>query len=281
MIIFRSIEPMKRWLTQQKTSGKKTGFVPTMGALHEGHLSLLRMAGEQNPVTVCSIFVNPTQFNDPADYQHYPVTLDHDIEKLEAIGTTVLFLPSVEEMYPEGPVKQNNYNLGAIEEVFEGAFRPGHFQGVCQIVDKLLAAVEPDEIFMGQKDYQQCMVISKLLKLKNYSTRLVIGSTLREPAGLAMSSRNIRLSPEEKIQALAIWNSMQWLKGELGKAPLEQLQDMAAERLLDAGFHKVDYFAVADAGDLTPLSSWTADSKGVILCAAFLGKVRLIDNLLS
>jgi len=275
MIIFRTIKPLQNRLGR---STEKISFVPTMGALHDGHISLLKMA-PKDTIRVCSIFVNPTQFNDPSDYQHYPVTIEKDIEKLTEAGVDILFLPSVEEMYPEGPTHKEHYDLGDLESVFEGEFRPGHYQGVCQVVDKLLSIVRPDTLFMGQKDYQQCMVIRRLLELKKHPTELVMGPTLRETDGLAMSSRNVRLTPDERQQAVSIWKTLQWFRENLGKYSPADLGKQASEKLLSNGFHKVDYFTLADARNLTPLKEWTPDTESVILCAAFLGQVRLIDNL--
>ncbi|MGV3767667.1 MAG: pantoate--beta-alanine ligase [Chitinophagaceae bacterium] len=277
MIIFRTILPYRKWLLEQRSRGNSIGFVPTMGALHEGHLSLLRAAGNNGQTMVCSIFVNPTQFNDPNDFKLYPVTTDIDIQQLISIGTDVLFLPSVHEMYPEGAVQQSSFELGNLETVFEGAFRPGHFQGVCQVVSRLLDIVEPDNIYMGQKDYQQCMVIARLLELKHSATVLNIMPTLRENSGLAMSSRNMRLSAEEREKATAIWRTMNEMAGTLSTQPIATLEKNAEQKLLAAGFDKVDYCTPADA---TTLGPWQPGTNAVILCAAFMGKVRLIDNLL-
>ena len=277
MIIFRTILPYRKWLREQRGQGKSIGFVPTMGALHEGHLSLLRSAGNNGQTTVCSIFVNPTQFNDPNDFKLYPVTTDSDIQQLISIGTDVLFLPSVDEMYPEGPVPKATFELGNLENIFEGAFRPGHFQGVCQVVSRLLDIVEPDHIYMGQKDYQQCMVIARLLELKQSATLLKIMPTLRETSGLAMSSRNMRLSDEEREKATAIWKTMNEMAEALDAHSIPSLEKEAEQKLLAAGFDKVDYCTPADAITLGP---WEPGKDAVILCAAFMGKVRLIDNLL-
>src|SRR5215212_8351624 len=164
MIIFKTPDALSGHINQQKKSGKKIGFVPTMGALHEGHLSLIGVAKKPNDLTICSIFVNPTQFNNPEDFKLYPVTIEKDIEQLIRAGCDILFLPSVDEMYPAGHSKKH-YPLGRIETILEGYYRPGHFQGVCQIVDRLLDIVRPDNLYLGQKDFQQCMVIRKLLQL--------------------------------------------------------------------------------------------------------------------
>src|SRR5438270_8267338 len=201
MIIFKRAVDLEHYLFEQKRSGRNIGFVPTMGALHKGHLSLISRAGKSGLV-VCSIFVNPTQFNDPEDFKNYPVNIENDMELLVQSGCDVLFLPSVEEIYPAGFSKKH-YDLGPIEFVLEGAHRPGHFQGVCQVVDRLLQIVQPDDLFTGQKDYQQCMVIRKLISLVGMEDRvnLVVVPTVREKDGLAMSSRNLRLNEEQRKKA--------------------------------------------------------------------------------
>src|SRR5690349_12723387 len=208
MILFKKTADLRNWLETQRSNAKMIGFVPTMGALHAGHISLIRSALIDNDIVVCSIFVNPTQFNDPKDFEKYPITLEKDIDMLEEAGCAVLFLPSVHEMYPEGTEtsKSKTYQLGTIEKILEGQYRPGHFQGVCNIVDRLLNKVEPDALYLGQKDYQQCMVINKLLELTSRSgkTKLVICPTLREPDGLAMSSRNMRLNETDRKTAATI-----------------------------------------------------------------------------
>src|SRR6476469_4861359 len=167
MTIFKRISDLSEHLNMLRSAQKTIGFVPTMGALHEGHLSLINTSKLKCDVTVCSIFVNPTQFNDPADFEKYPITIEKDIELLIRNGCDVLFLPSIVEMYPEGTSQTERYDLGELEDRLEGFYRPGHFQGVCRIVDKLLSAVQPDQLFMGQKDFQQCMVIKRLIELKH------------------------------------------------------------------------------------------------------------------
>ncbi|RYD35278.1 MAG: hypothetical protein EOP86_08905 [Verrucomicrobiaceae bacterium] len=188
MILFKRATDLREHLEKQRKKGKKIGFAPTMGALHDGHISLVEASRKENDLSAVSIFVNPTQFNDPADYAKYPVTLEKDISLLEAAGCDVLFLPPVEEMYPSGQMLKKKYELGYLESLLEGSFRPGHFQAVCQIVHRLLEVVQPDNLYMGQKDYQQCMVVKKLLELTGLgnSVELHISPTLREKSGLAM-----------------------------------------------------------------------------------------------
>ena len=215
MHVFHHIKSLRQALQQARSQGKRIGFVPTMGALHEGHLSLIRKSKADNELTICSIFVNPTQFNDPKDFEKYPVTLDKDIYMLEKAGCDVLFLPAVAEMYPDGLLSPKNYELGYLETVLDGAFRPGHFQGVCQVVEQLLTVIKPDISFVGQKDYQQCMVIKKLIALTGMETGVIICPTLREADGLAMSSRNMRLTKTERKKAVRISETLRFIKNEI------------------------------------------------------------------
>lgn len=281
MILFKRAAELRDYLEKQRNKGKKTGFAPTMGALHDGHISLLEASKKENDFTVVSIFVNPTQFNDPADYAKYPVTLEKDISLLEAAGCDILFLPSVNEMYPSGQMLKKKYELGYLETLLEGSFRPEHFQGVCQIVHRLLEIVLPDNLYMGQKDYQQCMVVKKLLELTGLgqTVTLHISPTLREKSGLAMSSRNMRLSETERNAAVAIYQALNQIRENLQPGSLKTLQQEAAEQLTQKGF-RVDYVEIADAGTLYPADNWDGRQKLVALAAAFLGEVRLIDNLL-
>lgn len=281
MILFKRAAELRNYLEKQRKKGKKTGFAPTMGALHEGHISLLEASKKENDLSVVSIFVNPTQFNDPADYAKYPITIEKDISLLEAAGCDILFLPPVEEMYPSGQMLKKKYELGYLETLLEGSFRPGHFQGVCQIVHRLLEIVLPDNLYMGQKDYQQCMVVKKLLELTGLgqTVNLQISPTLREKSGLAMSSRNMRLSEGERNAAVAIYQALDHIRENLKPGSLKELQQQATAQLTGKGF-RVDYVAIADAGTLYSAEDWDGRQKLVALAAAFLGEVRLIDNLL-
>ena len=278
MIIFKQAKPLADYLNIKRQAGKKIGFVPTMGALHQGHLSLVAEAKSNNDVTVCSIFVNPTQFNNQEDLKRYPVTIEKDIEQLLAVACDVLFLPSNEQVYPRDYEKKP-YDLGNIENSLEGFYRPGHFQGVCQVVDRLLEIVNPDTIYMGQKDFQQCMVVKKLLEItgKNNSIHLNISPTIRETSGLAMSSRNLRLDPLEKKIALSIYQELTEIKKQLHLAPLVQLKETAKQHLEQKGF-KVDYVEIANSYDLSPATE--ASKASVALIAASIGTIRLIDNII-
>ncbi|MDB5200711.1 MAG: Pantothenate synthetase [Ferruginibacter sp.] len=277
MILIKTIQQARNLLGKQQAGGSSIGFVPTMGALHNGHMSLIKTCLDDDQYCVCSIFVNPTQFNNPSDFARYPVTIEKDIRMLEAAGCNMLFLPSVEEMYPAGYTALH-YDLGYLETILEGEFRPGHFQGVCQIVDKLLAVVAPDKLYMGQKDYQQCMVIKKMINLRGYSTELKIQPTIRETSGLAMSSRNMRLDDEAKAAAITISQVLFQMKENLRAGDLASLKQNARQRLEQQGF-TVDYVEIADANDLQIVNAWDGSRSIVALLAAFLGEVRLIDNL--
>lgn len=282
MIVFKKIASLQEYLQRIQQNGGSVGFVPTMGALHQGHIQLMEKSIAEGQFTVCSIFVNPTQFNDKDDFAKYPITVENDIAQLEAAGVQALFLPSVEEVYPNGTaLPENAYPLGHLDQVFEAAHRPGHFQGVCQVVHRLLDIVQPDKLYMGQKDYQQCMVIRKLLELTGLDTRteLVICPTMRETDGLAMSSRNRRLPETDRELAPAIYKLLQYGKEKAGQLPLPAIEQYALEQLKAAGF-KPDYFAFAQATDLQPVGQYDKDIKLVIVVAAFLGPVRLIDNIL-
>lgn len=281
MILFKKTGDLRKWLDAQQENGSSIGFVPTMGALHKGHISLIDECQKDNNITVCSIFINPAQFNDPADLKNYPVTIEQDIDMLEEAGTDVLFLPCLEEIYPNGFNNPKTYDIGYLENQLEGQYRPGHFQGVCRVVDRLLDIVKPGSIYLGQKDYQQCMVLSKLLELTGRSgnVRPVICPTLREHDGLAMSSRNLRLSKEERVNAPAIYQCLQQIKSELRPGKTEGLKRKAIEWLKEKGF-KPDYAEIAGAKDLVPVLEWDGKQKLVALVAAYLNDIRLIDNLL-
>jgi pantoate--beta-alanine ligase len=278
MIIFRKIGPLKNYLAKLRQEGK-TGFVPTMGALHQGHLQLVDISLKENDLTLCSIFINPTQFNDPQDFQKYPVTIEADILKLEEQGCDILFLPSVEEIYPAGLGQGKHYALGYLEQILEGKFRPGHFQGVCRVVDILLEIVEPHRLYLGQKDYQQCMVIQKMIELTGRATQLRICETIREKDGLAMSSRNTRLSASERQVAPIIYSALVKTKNDLKKGDLAPLKKLAFQQLEQAGL-RPDYFEFANADTLEIITAWNGTDPLVAVVAAFLGDVRLIDNMI-
>jgi len=251
-----------------------------MGALHSGHLKLVESSVANNHVTVVSIFVNPTQFNNPEDLKRYPRTIEKDIQLLQNAGCDILFLPEVEEMYPLGE-SLNHFDLSGLENMYEGRFRPGHFQGVCQIVDKLFQVVRPDQVYFGQKDYQQCMVIERLIALTPafHSIQMNLAPTIREENGLAMSSRNMRLSEAELQQAPSLFQVLQFIKEQIKPGAVQEVLQQATEMLMQKGF-RPEYIAIANAKTLTEVAHWDGHKTIVVLVAAFLGEVRLIDNLI-
>ena len=278
MIIFKKANQLTDRLISERNAGKSIGFVPTMGALHEGHISLIRASKKANDITVCSIFVNPTQFNNPEDFKHYPITIEKDIEQLVNAGCDVLFLPSAEEIYPSSYQKKH-YDLGRLEEILEGKYRPGHFQGVCQVVERLLNIVQPHNLYIGQKDFQQCMVIKRLVQLMGKSNDIIINivPTMRENDGLAMSSRNLRLNAGQRKNATQIYQELVIIKKHLKNSPTDLLKEVAREHLTQHGF-VVDYVEIARSNDLGPIENVKEPS--VALIAASLDNIRLIDNLL-
>lgn len=279
MILFKLASQLHQYIQQQKAQSKTIGFVPTMGALHQGHISLINKSKTSCDITVCSIFVNPTQFNDAKDFEKYPSTLEQDIYLLEMAKCDVLFLPSVEEIYPNEAAKNKQYNLGFIETVFEGAYRPGHFNGVCMVVERLLNIVNPHQLFLGQKDYQQCIVIKRLIELMHTNIEVIICPTSREENGLAMSSRNKRLSDEMKDKAQIIYQSFSKIKQDITTNNAVELIAKAKADLLENGFDKIDYLSLANATTLAPVEIWDGNIQLVILVAAFTEGVRLIDNM--
>lgn len=282
MYLFKRKDDLERHLSTARKEGKRIGFVPTMGALHQGHLSLIAAAKENTDLVVCSIFVNPTQFNDPADFEKYPITIDQDILLLTDAGNDVLFLPTVQEMYPKGLAPEMHYDFGQLETVLEGAHRPGHFQGVGQVVHKLLDLVQPDKLFMGQKDFQQCLVINRLIKLLDLKVELVICPTLREQDGLAMSSRNLRLNPTERQNALHISRALYYIKDHLSEAPLKEIANKAIKELNGNGFD-VDYLdmvSIAPDGNIDfPNTPGKDPLFAVVAAREISSNVRLIDNM--
>jgi len=265
--------------------------------LHDGHISLVDASKKKDAITISSIFVNPTQFNDPKDFKKYPVTLEKDIDELEKTGCDALFLPTVHEIYPDarppadggtgarGLTPKMHYDLGFLETVLEGKYRPGHFQGVCMVVHRLLEIVNPDHLYLGQKDFQQCLVIARLIELIRLKkkTEIIICPTLREMDGLAMSSRNMRLDEVERKNAATIYGCLNMIKENAKNDEPAALIEKAQLMLEKKGF-KVDYVEIADASTLASFrepadKGWAGKQKLVALVAAFINEVRLIDNM--
>lgn len=280
MVIFKYTKDIKEYISKQKAAGCTVGFVPTMGALHEGHTSLIEQAKADCSLVICSIFINPTQFNDKTDFEKYPVSTAEDTEMLINAGCDVLFLPSVEEMYPGGADTIRGYDFGYLETILEGAQRPGHFHGVGQVVGRLLEIVEPAYLYLGQKDYQQCMVITKLVEMMGLNEmKVIICPTVREADGLAMSSRNRRLSEPQRSRVGVIYQCLVSIESKQGDADFGVVKKECEDLLAAKGF-VVEYVALADANTLVLLDNYKKDTPMVALIAAKMGEIRLIDNLL-
>ncbi len=268
---------MKSLLETARLAGGKVALVPTMGALHQGHVSLISAAQAQARIVVCSIFVNPTQFTDPKDLEKYPRPLAHDLAMLETAGCDVVFMPSVKEMYPQP--EEWHIDLGPAEFLLEGEFRRGHYQGVTQIVKKLFDAVSPDLAFFGQKDYQQVLMIRQMVKHFNMSLKVISCPIIREDDGLAMSSRNIHLQAEDRRHALVLSKALKYVKEHFSQYSLAELLHKAAEMITATPGIELDYFTIADGDTLLPATS-KQQSNLVALVAAKVGDTRLIDNML-
>ena len=277
MKIFKDSKSLNVYLDTQRLIAAKIGFVPTLGALHEGHLSLIRQSMQVADITVCSIFINPLQFNNAEDFKKYPKTIKNDIALLEQSGCEVLFMPDEKEIYPDEASRVPHYDLGYAATIFEGKFRPGHFDGVCLVVERLLRIVKPDFLLLGQKDFQQCIIIERLIRLMNQDTQLIICPTVREESGLAMSSRNLRLSPSERKTAASIHQHLIWIKEKLSTDNFHDLQKKAISDLEKMGF-KTDYLELAKRNTLEPIDVFEEGEQAIILIAVFLNGVRLIDN---
>jgi pantoate--beta-alanine ligase len=274
--IFTTANEIQQYLQQLRAQGNTIGFVPTMGALHAGHLSLIQQAQQSNDTVVCSIFVNPTQFTDPADLEKYPRTIEADIVLLEQVNCDVLFNPAVNEIYATH--EQWHLNIGDLENLLEGKFRPGHYQGVMQVVYKLFNIVKPDTAFFGQKDYQQVLVISKMVELLHLPVKLVMCPIERETDALAMSSRNIHLTADDRQHALILSKALNWVKSNFDPENIPVLKE-EAEKLITAEPGTVlEYFEIADGNTLHPANQNTKNI--VALVAARVGKTRLIDNVI-
>lgn len=279
MLIFKLAADIHHFMISQKLKQITVGFVPTMGALHAGHMALIKAARSDNDLVICSIFVNPTQFNDTKDFEKYPITLEDDIYLLEKSGCNVLFLPSLIEIYPEKTTRQADYQLGYLETILEGKFRPGHFQGVCQVVHRLLSITIPHKLYLGQKDLQQCLVIKKMVDIEKLDVEIIICPIERESDGLAMSSRNRRLNKAERANAPNIYKTLQLVKAGLRPGIVDDIKKEAIDNLTARGF-KTDYIEIADAGTLEAIESFSSNISLVVLAAAFVNDVRLIDNII-
>lgn len=250
-----------------------------MGALHDGHMSLMEISDQHCDITVCSIFVNPTQFNEKSDLDKYPITIQSDLNMLLKKGVDVVFLPEVAEIYPDGQSYENPYDLGVLAEVLEGEKRPGHFNGVVQVVDRLINIVEPDVLCMGQKDFQQFSIIQRMLDEKKSSVKLVVCPIVRESDKLAMSSRNVRLSAQDRKDALTLSKTLEHINKYKFDKPVAELLEEGL-KMLDHPNIRVEYLTIRDGRMLQPLTEMDEKSYAVALVAAWVGKIRLIDNII-
>ena len=262
-----------------KASAKKIALVPTMGALHNGHISLIKLAQQNADIIICSIFVNPTQFTDPKDLEKYPRPIEHDLAMLEDAGCNGVFMPDVDEMYPAGADEAWQIDLGNAEFLLEGEFRKGHYQGVTQIVKKLFDAVEPDIAIFGQKDFQQVLMIKNMLAYFKLPITIITCPIIREDDGLAMSSRNIHLSASDRKHSLVLSKSLQFVIDHFNEYALEELEDKAKAFYHNIDDVELDYFTIANGGTLEPAKSKDEDNL-VALVAAKVGSTRLIDNMI-
>ena len=277
MKVISTINELKSMLDECRAAGKSIGLVPTMGALHQGHASLVERSVKENDVTVVSVFVNPTQFNDKNDLKNYPRTLEADCALLEEVGATITFAPTVEEMYPTEDTRQ--FSFAPIDTVMEGACRPGHFNGVAQIVSKLFYAVEPDKAYFGEKDFQQLAIIREMVRQLNLKLQIVGCPIVREADGLAMSSRNTLLSAEERERALTISRALFASLEHAKENTLAATKAFVEEIINSTPGLELEYYQIVDGNTLQEISEWN-DSDYVVGCIAlFCGKIRLIDNI--
>lgn len=279
MYLLKRARDLQQFLRTIREEGKSIGFIPTMGALHPGHLSLVDRAKQDRHFTVCSIFVNPTQFNDPKDLDLYPRTPGKDIRMLASVGADLVFMPPPGEIYPPGLKTGLDVSFGLLDKVMEGEFRPGHFQGVAQVVKRLLDLVGPEALYLGQKDFQQVALLRNMVQQLGLPVRIVMCPTLREADGLAMSSRNVRLSPELREKAPILFETLTATKDMLEDFHPEEIEHFALGRLSIPGF-KPEYFEIVDGNTLQPVED-AAQTNYIVACTAvWAGNVRLIDNLI-
>jgi pantoate--beta-alanine ligase len=278
MEIIRTIENLQRLTSAARQNGKSVGLVPTMGALHAGHVSLINRARKENDIVVVSVFVNPTQFNNPEDLRTYPRTEEADCQKLTAAGVDYAFIPSVEEIYPEPDTRV--FDLGKVAEVMEGAMRPGHFNGVAQIVSRLFQIVNPTRAYFGEKDFQQIAVIRRMVQLEGFDLEIVPCPIQREADGLALSSRNVRLTPEQRQIAPNIHRVLvESVAAKKAGASVEEVKKDVIAKLNAIEFLEVEYYEIVDALTMQPITEWLPEGQSVGCITVYCGDVRLIDNI--
>ena len=277
MLVVDTIEQLRSYLAAARAEGKSVGLVPTMGALHEGHASLVARSVAENGVTVVSVFVNPTQFNDKGDLERYPRTLDADCRLLERLGADCVFAPSVEEVYPEPDTRE--FDFTPLDKVMEGIYRPGHFNGVAQIVSKLFMYVEPDRAYFGEKDFQQLAIIREMVRQMDFKLTIVGCPIVREDDGLALSSRNALLTESQRRTALAISKTLFASVAYAKQHTLAETKQMVEQALADTEGLELEYYEIVDGNTLQPLTAWDDASYVVGCITVYCGKVRLIDNI--
>jgi len=276
MQVYSTISNLQRALSKERSAGKNIGFVPTMGALHQGHLELVRRSALENDVTVVSIFVNPTQFNNADDLLKYPRTLDADCDLLRAVACSYVFAPDAKEIYPEPDTSQ--FDFGSLATVMEGRFRPGHFNGVAQVVSRLFDIVKPDKAYFGEKDFQQLAVVRELVRQLGLAVQIIACPIVREKGGLAMSSRNRRLSENQRKQAIIISKTLFESKKKKNILSVPELKQWVIDQINTASELQVEYFEIVDGFTLQPIEKWKDTEYPVGCVAVFAGEVRLIDN---
>ncbi len=278
MLLFKKINDLQNHLDRQRADGKTIGFAPTMGALHAGHISLVDKCNAENDLSVVSIFVNPTQFNEASDLDKYPRTEESDILKLTQAKCAVLFMPDINEVYPKSTENTETFDFGGLVKVMEGAQRPGHFEGVVQVVKRLLEIVRPTRLYMGQKDYQQFAIIQEMLRQMQSKIQIVRCPIVREPDGLAMSSRNVRLPADHRKRAVLLSQILEKAEKQAKQKTPAEIETEALKRMENEPDFRPEYFKIVDARTLQPVADFTGEN-GVAACVAcWVGEVRLIDN---
>lgn len=277
MIVLHAVTEINKEISHLKSEGKSIGFVPTMGALHQGHLSLADECKKQNDICVVSIFVNPTQFNNKEDLEKYPRNVAKDTELLAKAGADIVFVPTVEEIYPEPDTRV--FDFGQLDKVMEGKFRPGHFNGVAQVVSRLFDIVKPNRAYFGEKDFQQLAIIKEMVKQYDIPVEIVPMPIRREDSGLALSSRNERLSPEQKKEASNIYKVLSESKELARNKTVEGVIRFVTENINKVDSLETEYYDIVDGDTLQPITRWEDTSYAVGCAAVFCGPVRLIDNI--
>ncbi|GAT62077.1 pantoate--beta-alanine ligase [Paludibacter jiangxiensis] len=277
MKVFSTIADLKAEIAAQKAAGKTIGLVPTMGALHAGHASLVKKCAAENDVTVVSVFVNPTQFNDKNDLKNYPRTLEKDTELLQSVGCNLIFAPSEDEIYPEPDTRV--FDFAPLDKVMEGKYRPGHFNGVAQIVSKLFDIVTPDKAYFGEKDFQQLAIIREMVKQLGLPLEIIACPIVREADGLALSSRNARLTDSQRKKAVTISKVLFESRNFAPSKSIAELTDWVIDNVNKESELRVEYFEIVDGNTLQAVSDWNQTDYIVGCITVFCGEVRLIDNI--